>query len=113
MTSTPPREDAQTLTELQTSVRSQLVRVIGALNQLAAEVDAGKVGPKSDASKVLGEIGSWLKIAHEMELRLEKLRQDTNGGGSGYALDLAEARSSIRCRLDRLRRAKCPGCVPG
>lgn len=114
MTQTPPRVSAQDLTELQISAKAQLVRAIAALNQLTAKVDAGTVGPKSEANKTLGDIRDWLKIAHEMELRLEKYEQERGGRecGNGTALDLAEARTTIGGRLDRLRRQGCPGCFP-
>lgn len=114
MAQSPPRVSAQELSELQLSAKAQLVRAIAALNKLTAKVDAGTVGPKSEANKVLGDIRDWLKIAHEMELRLEKYEQERGGRdcGSGRALDLAEARSTIGGRLDRLRRQGCPGCIP-
>jgi len=54
------------------SAKAQLVGTIAALNQLSLRVDAGTLGPKSEAIKVFGDIRDWLKIAHEMELRLEK-----------------------------------------
>ena len=112
MTQTVPRVSAQDLTELQMSAKAQLVRAIAALNQLSLRIDAGTVGPKSEASKVFGDIRDWLKIAHEMELRLEKFEQERGGRecGTGSALDLAEARTTIGGRLDRLRRSGCPGC---
>ena len=113
MTPTSPRVIAQSLDELETSAKAQVVSAIEALNRLMAEVDAGKVGPKSEVAKVIGDIRDWLKIAHEMELRLEKSDQGRTGSGRGYALDLEEARSSIGCRLDRLRRSCCSGKISG
>jgi len=112
MTQTPPRVTAQDLAELQNSAKAQLVRAIAALNQLTAKVDAGTVGPKSEANKTLGDIRDWLKIAHEMELRLEKYELERGGRecGHGTALDLAEARTTIGGRLDRLW--TCRGFVP-
>lgn len=105
----------QELSELQRSAKTQLVSAIAALNRLLVQIDAGKVGPKSEASKTLGDIRDWLKIAHEVELRLEKFDQDRGGGrdngGHGSALDLDEARFTIGSRLDRLRRAGCPRLV--
>lgn len=111
MTQNPTGVSVQDLFELQLSAKAQLVRAIAGLNQLALQVDAGNVGPKSEANKVLGDIRDWLKIAHEMELRLEKYDQDRGGGGRTNALDLEEARSTIGCRLDRLRRSCCSGRI--
>lgn len=111
MTQSPTDVSVQELSELQQSAKTQLVRAIAALNRLSMQVDAGKVGPKSEASKVLGDIRDWLKIAHEVELRLEKYDSDRGGGGCGRALDLESARTSIGRRLDRLRRAGCPRLV--
>lgn len=117
MTSTPKstsaRDPNHDVTELHSSATSQLVRAIAALNRLEARVEAGEVGQKSEASKILGDIRDWLKIAHEMELRLEKQHRDTAGSSRGYMLDLEQARSTIGCRLDRLRRTTCSGCLPG
>ena len=112
MTQKPQRVSAQELTELQMSAKAQLVGTIAALNQLSLRVDAGTLGPKSEAIKVFGNIRDWLKIAHEMELRLEKYEQERDGRerGTGSALDLAEARTTIGGRLVRLRRSGCPGC---
>ena len=59
MTHTTPRVLAQELSELQTSAKAQLVRAIVALNQLTAKVDAGTIGPKSEANKTLGDIRDW------------------------------------------------------
>ncbi|MGB7316878.1 MAG: hypothetical protein WBC85_02835, partial [Planktotalea sp.] len=93
MTQIPTGVSVQELSELQISAKAQLVRAIAALNQLSTEVAAGKVGPKSEANRVLGDIRDWLKIAHEMEIRLEKYDQD-RGSGRGHALDLDDARST-------------------
>ena len=109
MTQSPTGVSVQELSELQLSAKAGLMRAIAALNQLSKQVDAGKVGPKSEATKVLGDIRDWLKIAHEVELRLEKYDQDRGGSGQRDALDLESARSTIGCRLDRLRRSCCSG----
>ena len=114
MTHTPPRVSVQDLSELEISAKAQLVRAIAALNRMTVKVDAGTVGPKSEATKVLGDIRDWLKIAHEMELRLEKYEQERGGRdcAHGSTLDLAEARNTIGGGLDRLRRQGYPGCFP-
>ena len=113
MKPTSPRATVQSLSELESSAKAQLVCAIEALNRLTVEVSAGKVGPKSEATKVLGDIRDWLKIAHEMELRLEKSKQDRIGNGHGSALDLDEARANIGCKLDRLRRSCRSGRLSG
>ena len=113
MTQSPTDVSVQELSELQQSAKTQLVRAIAALNRLSMQVDAGKVAPKSEASKVLGDIRDWLKIAHEMELRLEKSMQGRAGSGRGDALDLEQARVNIGCKLDRLRRSCCSGKFSG
>jgi hypothetical protein len=112
MTSTIPQDVTREVSELHTSAKAQLVRAITALNRLEARVDAGEVGQKSEATKILGDIRDWLKIAHEMEMRLEKQNHDSGKDIRDHALDLGEARTTIGCRLDRLRRSGCPGCVP-
>lgn len=112
MTHTPSRVSVQDLTELQNSAKAQLVRAIEALNRLSVQIDEGQVGPKSEANKVLGDIRDWLKIAHEVELRLEKFSQESGKREHTNTVDLVEARRTIGRRLDRLRRSGCPGCVP-
>ncbi len=108
-----PDMDLRAVAVLHGSVQTQLLRVIKALVHLEHRIELGEIGPKSEANKLLGDVRDWLKIAHEMEVRLEKQRQDTAGSGSGNSLDLNGARSQIGCRLDRLRRTACPGCLSG
>ncbi|MEM9580188.1 MAG: hypothetical protein AAF891_05830 [Pseudomonadota bacterium] len=113
MTSTTPDEELRDIAQLHKSAKGQLVRAIEALSRLEARVEKGEVGPKSEATKMLGDIRDWLKIAHELEVRLEKQTQDRAGGAGAHDLDLGKARIKIGCRLDRLRRSACPGRFPG
>jgi hypothetical protein len=63
-------------------------------------------------SRILGDIRQWLKMAIEAETQLEQRKKKEQGIVNGYALDMDAARDSIGCRLDRLRRARCPGRFP-
>lgn len=107
MTAKTPDMDLRAVTELHRSAKGQLVRAIEALSRLEARVETGEVGPKSEVTKVLGDIRDWLKIAHEMEVRLERQSQDYAGSIGNGALDLEGARRTIGCRLDRLRADRC------
>ena len=113
MTSKTPDVEFREVTELHKSAKGQLVRAIEALGRLEARVESGEVGPKTEVSKVLGDIRDWLKIAHEMEVRLDRQTQDYAGSTRKGELDLDDARSQIGCRLDRLRRARCPERLSG
>jgi len=113
MISETPDVEFREVTELHKSAKGQLVRAIAALGRLEARVEQGEVGPKTEITKVLADIRDWLKIAHEMEVRLDRQSQDYAGSGHAQPLDLNEARATIGCRLDRLRRARCPGQLTG
>ena len=82
------------------------------LEGLYSRIRGGELEQLKNASRATSEIRQWLKIAIEAEAQLEKRRKQEKGIVRDYALDLREARSSIRCRLDSLRRARCPGRIP-
>lgn len=93
------------LMELHRSAKEQLVHAIKALGSLEHRIEKGEIGPKSEITKVLADIRDWLKIAHEMEVRLDRNSQDYSDGEERDALNLDEARSEIGRRLSRLRGA--------
>ncbi|MDQ2089148.1 hypothetical protein [Marimonas arenosa] len=93
---------------LETQLRS-LARDLAVLHR---DIRAGKLETLADAQRRSGEIRQWLGIALEMEMKLEKRGQHGRRTGAGGSIDLDAARTQIGCRLDRLRRARCPGRFP-
>jgi len=96
------------------ALEAQLQGLTRDLAVLHRDIGEGKLENLADAQRRSGEIRQWLGIALEMEMKLEKRktkgRRDTvTAAGS---IDLDTARHQIGCRLDRLRRTRCPGRVP-
>ena len=93
-------------------LEKQLRALARDLAVLHREVRSGNIAALDDAQRRTQDIRQWLGIALEMEMRLETHRQYGRGHETAGAIDLDEARSQIGCRLDRLRRARCPNRVP-
>ncbi|SFA78192.1 hypothetical protein SAMN05421688_0837 [Poseidonocella pacifica] len=60
-----------------------------------------------ETNKTLSEVRTAYLKAIELEQRIDAERKRKAGLEGGYALDLGAARSSIGCRLNRLRVRKC------
>ena len=106
-----PDEDPTGLTTSIDSLERQLSDMRVELEAIYRRIRDGEHDELKNANRATSEIRQWLKIAIEAEARLETRRKHAKGIVNDYALDLSEARSSICCRLDRLRRARCPGRV--
>ncbi|QYX56696.1 hypothetical protein K1T73_16940 [Roseovarius sp. SCSIO 43702] len=76
------------------------------LESIQNQLRAGTPGVLGNSSRLIADIRQWLKIALEAEADLERRRKNTEPEKIGHDLDLAAARRSIRCRLDRLRRSR-------
>lgn len=103
-------------TGLTTSINAlerQLADMRTELEALYERIKAGEFHEIKHATKAIGEIRQWMKIALEAEAQLEKRRKTESGIAYDYAIDMQEARASIRFRLDRLRRARSTGRLPG
>ncbi|PIE14421.1 MAG: hypothetical protein CSA70_01290 [Rhodobacterales bacterium] len=112
-----PKDGTSRLAAAIAAVEGQLLEMKEDLEELHHQVRMGKLGRLKDAQKTTAEIRQWLKIALETEVRLEQRRAKENArsvrdNGSVGDIDLDAARTSIGCRLDRLRRTRCPGCIP-
>ncbi len=112
MTSKNPRLDGARIRDAIAVVEKQLKAMARELAEVNARLSRGDMDALSDAVRRTEEIRQWLRIALEMEMRLEKHGNDGRGSGAQPSIDLDEARSQIGCRLDRLRRARCSGPVP-
>ncbi|GAB4286825.1 MAG: hypothetical protein Kow0058_06410 [Roseovarius sp.] len=93
---------------LSSSIRAlerQLADMRAELEDIYVRIKDGDLGALKDATRATEEIRKWLKIALEAEVQLEKRKSREKGIAHDFAIDFAAARDSIRCRLDRLRRA--------
>ncbi len=103
-------------TGLSTSISSlerQLSDMKADLELLQTKIRANDLDELKNSTRAISDIRQWLKIAIEAEANLnERIKRD-KGIVHDYALDFDQARSSIGCRLDRLRRARCPRRVSG
>ena len=108
-----PEEGPSALSATVTTLERQLRGMCEDLEALSEMVRARATSTISKtSSRILGDIRQWLKMAIEAETQLEQRKKKEQGIVNGYALDMDAARDSIGCRLDRLRRAGCPGRFP-
>ena len=108
-----PEEGPSGLSATVTTLERQLRGMCEDLEALSEKVRAQQFDDIKSQSRILGDIRQWLKMAIEAETQLEQRKKKEQGIVNGYALDMDAARDSIGCRLDRLRRARCPGRFPG
>lgn len=94
-----------------TSLEQQLNDMRADLELLQEKIRAGDLEELKNSTRVISDIRQWLKIAIEAEAKLNERNKREKGIVQGYALDFDAARASIGCRLNRLRRARCPGRV--
>jgi hypothetical protein len=87
-------------------------RTIRALNQIIEEVAAGRMDRVKELKGALADLGRATQTAFDERARVEKRIRTETGIIHDYALDLADARSEIGRRLDRLRAAGSAGGVP-
>ncbi|MGR3712274.1 MAG: hypothetical protein ACU0A6_04025 [Shimia sp.] len=92
---------------LKDALRSATEDLIEMCRQLQA------VGAKlpADAGMILTDVRHCLRMAIEAETDIEKRDFKQGTGRPDAAIDLQRARSSIRCRLDRLRDCRDTGGV--
>ena len=113
MTLITPDTGPTGLTTSITALERQLADMREELEARYEKIRSGDLSELKDARAAVAEIRQWLKIAIEAEAQLEKRNKQKHGIVHDYALDFEDARASIGCRLDRLRRARCPARVPG
>lgn len=103
---------AARLRKARTVVETQLSQMKSDLERLHMQIRKGQIDGLADSVRATDEIRQWLRIAMEMEIRLDQVSGKSNERDAPRAINLDEARSEIGCRLDRLRRARCPGRFP-
>ena len=116
MTSNRSDDPMARLANAVNAVEVQLMAMVADLEEMHRKIISGALLRDGDlgyeTARKTQAIREWLRIAKEVEMRFEK-RDSRHGGGHGPATDLDEARTQVGCRLDRLRRARCPGRFPG
>ena len=70
---------------------------------LAQQARAGEVDMIKEAGKTTTEVRQWMRLAFETEKAIDEYSKRDAGIENGYALDLAEARRAIGCRMARIR----------
>jgi hypothetical protein len=108
---TPPKGASQLELELQ-HVREALRELAEECHTLKQRAQSGDVSAVKDASKTVSDIRRWLNTALETEARFDERRKEQDGVVNEYAIDLEHARSTIGCRMARLRRCCGPRGVP-
>ena len=105
-------EERQRLSRAIATLEQQLSDLGQALMTLKRDIESGQTEGLFGVETLVLEIRQWLEIALELEMQLGKFNTTDRRGGGVSAIDLDKARSDIGCRLDRLRRARCPGRFP-
>ena len=104
-------EEPSGLSNAVTSLEKQLLYLRDDLEAVQAKLRTGET-EIPNSTRMLSDIRQWLKLAIEAEVQLEQRNKREKGIVNDYALDIDTARNSIRCRLDSLRRARCPKGFP-
>jgi len=81
------------------------------IENLAQRVHSGDVVTETEVRKLFQDLRGWLKLAYEAERTVAEHNRKRKGISGDYGLDLAQAKSQIGCRLDRLRRCCDQGKV--
>lgn len=105
-------EERSGLSSAVTSLERQLCDMRADLEIIQTQLKADAKAGIPNSTKMLSDIRQWLRLAIEAEVQLEQRKKKEKGIVNGYALDIDAARDSIGCRLDRLRRARCPNGFP-
>ncbi|WP_196941943.1 hypothetical protein [Pseudooceanicola algae] len=107
------KEDTRLRDTIET-IERQVLDITDDLKALQGRLRAGESDAVKETAKMCGEIRYWIRFAMEMEAKLDEGRQRRGARpAGGEDLDLDAARTSIRCRLDRLRRCTGPETVSG
>lgn len=100
---------AERLSRAIATVERQLGMLTREMAALHSQIRAGNAQGLKQQSQFVEDIRQWLSIAYELEKRLEKSGTIRGDRDAPKSIDLDDARHQIGCRLDRLRRARCPG----
>lgn len=111
MTSTISPEGRGALDQELSVLRQSLGDITRVLHRMQQELHAGDHTVVADARVLLAEVRQCVRVAIDTETRFEQRNQIQSGAGRCAPLDLDAARSSIRCRLDRLRTCHGAGGV--
>lgn len=93
-------------------IEKKLMLIAQQLDGLQAElltfqeaIALGDIPSDSDATRLMTSCKNWIRLALEMEMKLNDRTQPNTAPDTNYAIDLAAARREIGCRMARV--AKC------
>ena len=113
MTPTETSKQALTLDPEIAALRDALRSATDDLIEMCRQLrSAGRLLPEN-TGEVLYEVRQCVRLAMEAESDLEQRDKQQGAGRVGPDIDLERARTSIRCRLDRLRTCHGAGGVSG
>lgn len=113
MTLNTPPEDGSPIDEAMEEMLEDLRHLRRALKALRQRVEDGEDDAANAVNRSAMEMLRSIREARKMEAEIEERQKQREGRVHDYALDLAEARSKVGCRLSRLRRCHDVGPVSG
>ena len=111
MTLNTPPEDGSPIDEAMEEVLEDLRHLRKELRKLRKHVEDGGDDAANAVVRSALELNRSIRETRRMEAEIEERQKQREGRVNDYALDLAEARSRIGCRLSRLRRCRGMGTV--
>ncbi|WP_161601039.1 hypothetical protein [Pseudooceanicola batsensis] len=91
-------------------ILDELKRLKSDLRMVQGYVQSEEPGHTREALRCAGDVRSFLKLAYDVEARVNEERRKELGIAGDTGFDLGEARDQIGCKLDRLR--GCCGSGP-
>lgn len=113
MTLITPDQGPDGLNVSVTTLERQLNGIIADLEALQQRLRTDASDAVKDSTRMMTDIRNWIRLALEAEMKLEQRKKKERGIVHTYALDMDAARTSVGCRLDRLRRCCRAGRLPG
>jgi len=102
MTLITPEQTREALKEDLAAIKEVFRDLKQQMEDLKKQVRAGEVDQVKEAGKTLQELRQWMKLAMETEKALNDISREEKGLDRPYAVDLAEARRQIGCRMARV-----------
>lgn len=109
-----PDTDITEMQELLTSVFQSVRALRREFEDLSTKLSAGGDVTTTNVKSAAGQLAAQLTLCQRLETNLAECKRKQAGiaPNATYALDLEKARTSIGCRLDKLRRRPCSDPVP-
>ena len=103
MTLITPEQNRAILKEDLAAIKEVFRDLKADMEDLTQRVRTGEVERVKEAGKTLQELRQWMKLAMETEKALNDIAREDQGLDRPYAIDLAEARRQIGCRMARVK----------